>query len=162
MDPGLGLRGDAYVRFLRKALCPSEMLEEDGALSGEYFAPKTVTSDGVEWSAESEDKLLNGLEQFGVGKWEEIRMGAGLTYWDEFAIRLKTCLLLGSQDIESYLGRRLSRAEVAAEHAANEAAGRAQGDWYCGVRASREFGWLHGLEEDPAGSRAGSGAAPGR
>ena len=44
-----------------------------------------------------------GLEKYGVGKWREIGEEF-LSQWDDQALRLKACRLMGSQSLARYVG----------------------------------------------------------
>ena len=62
---------------------------------------------------------------------------------DELALRLKTCLLLGVQDLQPYLGKKLTKEEITNIHAENEKIGIKENTWRAGVRVNEDFGWLH-------------------
>mmetsp|Transcript_11280 Transcript_11280/g.20850 ORF Transcript_11280/g.20850 Transcript_11280/m.20850 type:complete len:167 (+) Transcript_11280:79-579(+) len=141
-DGPLGLTGEEYVRYMRKALCPPEMVDEDGTLNDEYFQPKTDASDGVVWTEEAIAKLHVGIERFGIGAWSVIRQNL-LLHWDELAIKLKVCRLLGIQDLTEYMGKKLTAANMVEEKAKNEELGKKEGTWHAGVRVSSRYGWLH-------------------
>mmetsp|Transcript_15886 Transcript_15886/g.30730 ORF Transcript_15886/g.30730 Transcript_15886/m.30730 type:complete len:191 (-) Transcript_15886:52-624(-) len=127
-----------YVRFMRRELCPVEMINPDGTLNDTYFQPKSDLS-GVEWDEGSLEELYKGLEEIGVGEWARIK-AKYLPIWDDLAIRFKTCLLLGTQDLSSFEGKKMTRDELAAARAQNKAEAQADGNWHFGVKVSKEFG----------------------
>lgn len=72
---GAALKDDAledYVKFMRRELCPAEMIETDGALRQAYFQPKAeVTATSCEDA--SLEQLQTGLAELGVGAWAAIK-----------------------------------------------------------------------------------------
>ena len=47
--------------------------------------------------------VMQGLEEFGIGKWRDI-VEKHLTLWDDQALRLKACRLMGTQSLARYVG----------------------------------------------------------
>ncbi|GBG33275.1 Hypothetical Protein FCC1311_094992 [Hondaea fermentalgiana] len=127
-----------YVRFMRKELCPEEMVNEDGTLNEAYFQPKSDVS-GVEWDADALQDLYKGLAQIGIGEWAKIK-AKYLPLWDELAIRFKTCLLVGSQDLSQYEGRKMTIEDLEAARTQNEQEAKRNGTWHYGVRVSSAYG----------------------
>ncbi|KAK8810539.1 hypothetical protein WA158_007114 [Blastocystis sp. Blastoise] len=55
------------------------------------------------WTMEEEYLLIDGIKKYGIGEWELIRRDF-LSEWDIEEIRLKTCRLMGIQNIDKYNG----------------------------------------------------------
>ena len=66
------------------------------------------TDDGTRAHTRTHANHRQGLARFGVGAWNEIGE-ALLPAYDNNTLRVKTGRLLGSQSIERYLGRKMSR-----------------------------------------------------
>jgi len=89
---------ESWVTQMRLDFCPPEMVEEDGALNLEYFQPKSTADDSLKWNEEDEKRLIIGIQKFGVGNWDEIRKEF-LPIWDPVALRIRTMVLFGTQDL---------------------------------------------------------------
>ena len=59
--------------------------------------------DDKKWGSEERERLYQGLEKHGVGKWSDINAEL-LPKWDEQALRIKATKLLGSQSLARYVG----------------------------------------------------------
>ena len=110
------LTREAYLLEMRKRFCPPEMLiSETAELNMEYFRPpkpKKVLS------LDEEELVAEGLERFGFGEWEKIR----LEYFPEAdvnEIRVKAMELVGKQNMVEYVGKKLTRAELESERVKN-------------------------------------------
>lgn len=67
--------------------------------SGQDYARRTVRQkEGLE-----DTVGLQGLEKYGVGRWNEISAGL-LQRWDDQTLRVKASKLLGSQSLARYVG----------------------------------------------------------
>ena len=85
-------------RELRLKLCSSPIIDRNGEINHEYFADVP----GNHWSESDQQLLLQGIERFGVGNYEDINQL--LPTKSDIEIRLRTCLLLGVHCLEEYKG----------------------------------------------------------
>ena len=84
------------------------------------------------WTEKEEQGLIEGVQEFGVGHWMQIRRSK-LREWDEVEIRLKCARLMGRQDLSSYQDWKGDAAQMAQERANNKAkADAGDGVWICG------------------------------
>nr|7YI8_D Chain D, Transmembrane protein, putative [Tetrahymena thermophila SB210]7YI9_D Chain D, Transmembrane protein, putative [Tetrahymena thermophila SB210] len=96
-----------YAKNMRKDLSNQDICLEDGALNHSYF----LTKKGQYWTPLNQKALQRGIELFGVGNWKEIN-------YDEFSgkaniveLELRTCMILGINDITEYYGKKISEEE---------------------------------------------------
>ena len=92
-------RDEKWVKHMRTKLCPPEMVDQDGNFEEVYFKPRMRNN--MEWTEKEEKLLIEGVVEFGVGQWMQIRRSK-LREWDEVEIRLKCARLMGRQDLSSY------------------------------------------------------------
>lgn len=112
---------------LRKALCKEPIVDSEGNINHLYFAdlPKNY------WSLEDQQKLLMGLQEKGVGKFEEIQA----EYFPSktaIELRLRTCLVLGVYDLSEYEGF-TDTSQIPEIYSKNQDLGQKSGKWYYGV-----------------------------
>jgi len=174
---------------MRRLFSPPGLFNSgDGSINQEYFRPSRAAgplgggggggnSGGAppagpppppptsrQWGDRERELLLDGLERHGVGRWREIA-SAMPPAWDETSVRARAARALGRQNLSAYAGRRLSRAEVAAEAARNRAAGAATGCWKGGVLVEDDRGSVRahfeaiGRREEAAATGAAAAAA---
>ena len=84
---------------MRTQLCPPEMVDQEGNFEEVYFKPRMRNN--MVWTEKEEALLVEGVLEFGVGHWMQIRR-AKLREWDEVEIRLKCARLMGRQDLSCY------------------------------------------------------------
>lgn len=106
-----------------------------------YFQPKAASNKNTQWNDENVAKLVAGIQQFGVGEWEKIQAHY-FKGWDEMDLRMKTCRLLGRQDLRKYHGWKGDRAAMELEYEKNRSEGTSKGLWKFGVFLNEEFGLL--------------------
>ena len=93
-----------WAARLRKILSPPGMLNEDCTIKQDFFKPKKVViQQDRRWGDAEKEKLLEGLEKYGVGDWKTI-VSKLLPKWDENTVRIKTCRLIGIQNLQTYKG----------------------------------------------------------
>mmetsp|Transcript_5803 Transcript_5803/g.6691 ORF Transcript_5803/g.6691 Transcript_5803/m.6691 type:complete len:133 (-) Transcript_5803:297-695(-) len=110
---------ESWVTQMRLDFCPPEMVEEDGALNLEYFQPKSTADDSLKWNEEDEKRLIIGIQKFGVGNWDEIRKEF-LPIWDPVALRIRTMVLFGTQDLSAYKDWKGNKEKIEAERLKNQ------------------------------------------
>ncbi|GJQ09917.1 hypothetical protein GpartN1_g1708.t1 [Galdieria partita] len=101
---------DEWSRILRKLLSPEEILLPDGTINQDYFKPavykknKVFSLDGEKtWGSYEWNLLKTALCSYAVGDWQQIRENF-LTRWSEEIIEEQTKYVLGTSDIQSYIG----------------------------------------------------------
>jgi hypothetical protein len=123
-------RDETWVKHMRTQLCPPEMVDQDGNFEEIYFKPRLRNN--MLWTEKEEQGLIEGVQEFGVGHWMQIRRSK-LREWDEVEIRLKCARLMGRQDLSSYQDWKGDAAQMAQERANNKAkADAGDGVWICG------------------------------
>jgi len=129
-----------WAARLRQILSPPDMLNEDGTIKQDYFKPKKVViQTDRRWGDAEKEKLLEGLEKFGVGGWKDI-VAKLLPKWDDNTVRIKTCRVVGSQNLKRYMGWKPTREEVAKEFAKNRALGEKLSCWKAGMLVDNDQG----------------------
>ena len=84
------------------------------------------------WTTKEEILLIEGVVEFGVGHWMQIRR-AKLREWDEVEIRLKCSRLMGRQDLSEYQDWKGDATQMEQERATNKAlAEEGKGVWIAG------------------------------
>ena len=135
-------RREAWVRVMRLAFSSPDMLEGDGAIKQEHFKPKQVYfAEPKSFGSEEKAALLKGLDKYGVGAWNPIREKL-LPSWDNNTLRLKTCRLLGIQNLQRFQGCLVDEKEVDAIYAAHHKLGEATGCWKGGMLVEDDSGTL--------------------
>ena len=130
-------RDEKWVMHMRTQLCPPEMVDQDGNFEEVYFKPRMRNN--MEWTEKEKNGLIEGVVEFGVGHWMQIRR-AKLREWDEVEIRLKCARLMGRQDLSEYQDWKGDAAQMEQERAKNKAAADAgKGVWVAGVLASENL-----------------------
>jgi len=127
---------DEWSRVLRKFLSPQEILLPDGTINQDYFKPaiykknKVFSVDGEKiWGSYEWSQLNSALCMYPVGSWKEIRENL-LTQWSEETIEEQTKYVLGTNDIQSYIGwKATSVDEIDEVLETNRSAGIEQGRW---------------------------------
>lgn len=92
-----------YIINMRKALCKDNICFEDGSLNLKYFNVKK----GHYWSHKENDRLIEGVIDFGATSFKEIRKEY-LREWTETEIRLRICKLLRRYNLEDYKDHKFS------------------------------------------------------
>jgi hypothetical protein len=62
-------RNKDYVLQMRKLFSNKNSILQDGELNHKYFQTKI----GQFWTEEDTEKLIKGIEEFGVGAWNDIK-----------------------------------------------------------------------------------------
>ena len=88
-----------YIISMRKSLCNSNIITEDGALNLKYFNVKK----GHYWSKQENASLIQGVIKYGATNFKEIR-AKFLKEWTETEIRLRICKLLRFYNLKDYEG----------------------------------------------------------
>ena len=114
-------------RDLRMRICNSPLIDSQGNINHEYFADVP----GAHWSLEDEEKLMQGIQSYGVGNYEKINKKF-LPTKNIIEIRLRTCLLLGAHNIEEFKGMK-GLAEIVETRNKNLALGKKCGKLKYGV-----------------------------
>eukprot|EP00775_Hariotina_reticulata_P005357 gene5357-5593_t len=131
-----------HVLQMRRLFSPPGSVNADGSINQEFFRPKKVlTLMDRKWSEAEQRQLYRGLEQFGVGRWSEIREQM-LPGWEEQHIRLKAAKLLGCQNLSRYNGQQLAKAKVQDEYNKNKSLGAETGCWKNGMLVDDNNGTL--------------------
>eukprot|EP00871_Galdieria_phlegrea_P002287 jgi/Galph1/3059/GphlegSOOS_G1719.1 len=101
---------EEWSRALRKILSPCEILFPDGSINQDYFKPaiykkrKVLSEDGKSlWGGYEWSVLKSALCSEGVGEWEKIREKF-LSQWSVQVIEQQTKYILGTGDIQQYIG----------------------------------------------------------
>ncbi len=63
-------RNKDYVLQMRKLFSNQNSILPDGELNHKYFQTKI----GQYWTIEDNEKLMKGIEEFGVGAWANIKL----------------------------------------------------------------------------------------
>lgn len=94
---------EEYARKMREVLSSKDMRRPDLSLNHQYFNTKK----GHYWSEVDNEALVRGLKKHPVGEWKRINQEefAGKKY--ETELELRTCLLLGINDLRDVMGRTL-------------------------------------------------------
>ena len=112
MNNELDLKKRNYVIKMRQSLIDENsknIIFEDGSLNFKYFNVKK----GHYWSADENEKLIQGVLRFGATEFKQIRRECfgKSTSWSETEIRLRICRLLKCYDLKPYEQRRFSSRE---------------------------------------------------
>ena len=110
-------RDEVWIKHMRTQLCPPEMVDQEGNFEEVYFKPRMRNN--MVWTEKEEALLIEGVLEFGVGHWMQIRR-AKLREWDEVEIRLKCARLMGRQDLSCYEDWKGGATEMAQERAKNK------------------------------------------
>ncbi|OMJ75903.1 hypothetical protein SteCoe_24843 [Stentor coeruleus] len=86
-------------REIRLKLCSPPIIDQQGNINHAYFADIP----GAHWSENDEDLLIQGIERYGVGNYDQISKHL-LPNKDIIEIRLRTCMLLGAHNIDEFKG----------------------------------------------------------
>lgn len=131
---------DAWVHGMRARFSPANLVSDDGTLNQDFFKPERVVFvTGKRWGAEEKERLYQGLEKHGVGRWREIGEEL-LPQWDDQFLRIKTGRLFGSQSLARYVGWKGSKSAVEAEYQKNKVLGESLGCWRGGVLVENDAG----------------------
>ena len=131
-----------WAKAMRLAFSPPAMLTSDGSIRQEHFKPKQVYyAEPKTFGSEERAALLKGLDSHGVGAWNPIREQL-LPSWDNNTLRLKTCRLLGIQNLSTFQGFLITEKEVEAIQAAHHKLGEQTGCWKGGMLVEDDNGTL--------------------
>jgi hypothetical protein len=118
-----------WVKDLRRAFSPGEMLNDDASLNQAYFRPVgAMVFTEKSWSSKERDLLIQGIGEFGVGYFADISRRY-LSDWSPQDLRSKCQRLLGRQNLQEYKGWRGNAAEVESEYNRNRAVGELFNTW---------------------------------
>ncbi|QDZ24136.1 hypothetical protein A3770_12p66540 [Chloropicon primus] len=118
---------------LRKLLSPPDMLHEDGTIKQVYFRPKKVViHQPRRWGEDEKRKLIEGLALYGVGGWRDIKSKL-LPKWDENTLRVKSCRLIGCQNLKRYASWKPTRNQIEEAFKKNKKLGSSLGCWKAGM-----------------------------
>lgn len=95
-----------YVLQMRKTFSNKKSIYPNGELNHKYLQTKI----GHYWSIDENNNLIRGIEEFGIGSWEEIKKRY-LQNWSKAELKLRTCLLLKCYNIDEYQ-RKLNLDEI--------------------------------------------------
>ncbi|KAL4472034.1 hypothetical protein ABPG72_007083 [Tetrahymena utriculariae] len=96
-----------YAKNMRKDLSNKDIFQEDGSLNHSYF----LTKKGQYWTLLNQKALQRGIELFGVGNWKEINHFEFSDKANIVELELRTCMILGINDITEYYGEKISEEE---------------------------------------------------
>jgi len=96
-----------YILEMRKTFSNKKSIHPNGELNHKYLQTKV----GQYWSFEENNNLIRGIEEFGIGSWEEIKKKY-LHNWTKTDIKLRSCLLLKCFNIDQYKEKKLSIHEI--------------------------------------------------
>jgi len=82
---------------------------------------------------------LQALEIHGVGGWKDIT-AKYLPKWDDNTVRIKTCRLVGCQNLKRYQGWKCTRKDLEEEYEKNHALGQRLGCWKAGMLVDNDQG----------------------
>jgi hypothetical protein len=127
-----------WAARLRKILSPPGMLNEDCTIKQDFFKPKKVViQQDRRWGVAEKAKLLEGLEKYGVGDWKTMTSKL-LPKWDENTLRLKTCRLIGIQNLQTYKGWKPTEDQIEEEFNKNKTKALANGEWKAGMLVAKK------------------------
>lgn len=129
-----------WAARMRQILSPPGMLNEEGTIKQDFFKPKKVVIHvSRKWGDVEKEKLLEGLKSFGVGEWRTIREKL-LPKWEENTLRIKSCRLIGCQNLKRYKDWKASKDQIDAEFSKNKALGERLGCWKAGMLVDNDDG----------------------
>lgn len=107
-----------YNYEMRRAFSSKDSILENGDINHKYFQTKV----GQYWGIDQENLLLKGIEEFGVGLWDQIKHKY-LKSRSETELKLRTCILLKLSNIDEYFGKKFTLNEIKKEAQKNEKEG---------------------------------------
>ncbi|CAG9329720.1 unnamed protein product [Blepharisma stoltei] len=112
---------------LRRILSGVPIVDQEGSINHRYFADFP----GAYWSQDDENQLLKGIEDFGVGEYEEIAEKY-MPNKSPIELKLRTCILLGAYNLDEWNGLKDPK-RIGAIKKANEKMGKKSGKWQYGI-----------------------------
>lgn len=117
-----------YVYELRKCFSKKECIKSNGELNHKYFQTKI----NQYWSEDDNEKLMKGIEEFGVGAWTEIK-NKYLKNWTETDLKLRSGYIFKLVNFEKYNSYQLTKEEILKLAIQNEKEGKEKNKFKYGV-----------------------------
>jgi hypothetical protein len=96
-----------YILEMRKSFSNKKSIHPNGELNHKYLQTKV----GQYWSFDENNNLIRGIEELGVGSWDEIKKKY-LQTWSKTEIKLRSCLLLKCFNLDEYKEKKMSIDEI--------------------------------------------------
>ncbi|KAJ2664060.1 hypothetical protein IWW48_001072 [Coemansia sp. RSA 1200] len=125
------------------------MINDEGMLNQQYFEPPkdAISQPERKWGDEEKQKLLEGIEKYGIGHFREISDNL-LPEWSGNDLRMKAIRVMGRQNLQLYKDWRGNTDAVKREYERNKDIGLRLGTWKGGALVYDDDGHvLRAIEE---------------
>ncbi|PVV00715.1 hypothetical protein BB560_004891 [Smittium megazygosporum] len=128
-----------WVNEMRKSFCireqfseTSDIIDEEGNLNQQYFGRFKDESVDRSWGTSESEKLVSGIETFGIGHFREISDQL-LPDWTPNELRVKAMRLIGRQNLQLYKDWKGGKERIEHEYNRNKQIGLSMKAWKGGV-----------------------------
>ncbi|PVU89366.1 hypothetical protein BB561_005400 [Smittium simulii] len=137
---GFWKQKNVWVNEMRKTFCirpnfneTANIIDQEGNLKQEYFSQfQEIEEEERKWGAEEREKLILGIEKYGIGHFREISEEF-LPLWSTNDLRVKAMRVIGRQNLQLYKDWKGNKEELEHEFNRNKQIGLSLNTWKGGV-----------------------------